>query len=75
MSKVVSPPLCQVRSDPYIVEDDLKLIENLVGGSWLGALGSGFLSDRLGRKTAIQIGAVIWCVSSVIPPLCADFSR
>jgi MFS family permease len=30
------------------------------GGSWLGALASGFLSDILGRKTAIQIGCVIW---------------
>ena len=30
------------------------------GGSWLGALVSGFLSDILGRKTSIQIGCVIW---------------
>ncbi len=30
------------------------------GGSWLGALISGFLSDILGRKTSIQIGSVIW---------------
>ncbi|KAL9623378.1 MAG: hypothetical protein Q9160_002271 [Pyrenula sp. 1 TL-2023] len=36
------------------------------GGSWLGALISGFLSDRLGRKTSIQIGAVIWCIGSII---------
>ena len=32
----------------------------MAGGSWLGALISGFLSDRLGRKKAIMIGAVIW---------------
>jgi len=36
------------------------------GGSWLGALISGFASDRFGRKTSIQIGAVIWVIGSVI---------
>lgn len=30
------------------------------GGSWLGALVSGFLSDHWGRKTSIQIGCIIW---------------
>lgn len=30
------------------------------GGSWLGALISGFISDRLGRKYAIMVGCVIW---------------
>jgi MFS family permease len=32
------------------------------GGSWLGALISGFISDRLGRKYAIMVGCVIWYV-------------
>jgi MFS family permease len=32
------------------------------GGSWLGAIISGFLSDRIGRKTSIQIGSIIWFV-------------
>jgi hypothetical protein len=30
------------------------------GGSFVGALLSGFLSDILGRKKSIQVGAVIW---------------
>lgn len=36
------------------------------GGSWLGALCSGFLSDMFGRKKSIMIGAVIWYNSSAI---------
>lgn len=33
---------------------------SMAGGSWLGALISGFISDKLGRKTSIQVGACIW---------------
>ncbi|TVY37156.1 MFS glucose transporter [Lachnellula subtilissima] len=40
------------------------------GGSWLGALVSGYLSDHLGRKRAIQIGAAIWCIGSIL--VCAS---
>lgn len=40
------------------------------GGSWVGAIVSGFLSDILGRKKAIQIGAVIWCLGSIL--VCAS---
>lgn len=35
---------------------------SMPGGSFVGALISGFLSDILGRKRAIQVGAVIWFV-------------
>jgi MFS family permease len=31
-------------------------------GSWLGALISGFISDRLGRKYSIMVGCIIWYV-------------
>lgn len=33
---------------------------SMPGGSWLGALMSGFISDNLGRKKSIQVGSVIW---------------
>jgi len=34
-------------------------------GSLFGALLSSYLSDRWGRKIAIQIGAVIWIIGSM----------
>jgi MFS family permease len=33
---------------------------SMAGGSWLGALISGILSGRLGRKTSIMTGCIIW---------------
>ncbi|KAM5430413.1 high affinity glucose transporter [Microsporum audouinii] len=39
---------------------------SMAGGSWLGALISGFVSDFLGRKKAIMVGAIIWIIGSVI---------
>ena len=42
----------------------------MAGGSWLGALFSGYLSDKLGRKSSIQVGAVIWCIGSIL--VCAS---
>lgn len=35
-------------------------------GSWLGALVSGFVSDKLGRKKSIMIGCIFWCIGSAI---------
>jgi MFS family permease len=33
---------------------------SMAAGSWLGALISGFVSDRLGRKYSIMLGCIIW---------------
>jgi len=35
-------------------------------GSFAGALGAGFLSDRIGRKHSIQVAAVIWIIGSMV---------
>lgn len=42
------------------------------GGSFVGALISGILTDWLGRKRAIQVGSIIWCIGSAIS--CSSFS-
>ncbi|KOS22479.1 High-affinity glucose transporter [Escovopsis weberi] len=39
---------------------------SMAAGSWLGALISGPLSDRLGRKYSIMVGCIIWLVGSTI---------
>ncbi|PGG97672.1 hypothetical protein AJ79_09131 [Helicocarpus griseus UAMH5409] len=68
--------LCYFHQGPApLTEDDCKgpkpdvqggITASMAGGSWLGALVSGFLSDIFGRKTSIMIGALIWIVGSVI---------
>ncbi|ODH13346.1 hypothetical protein ACO22_07354 [Paracoccidioides brasiliensis] len=36
------------------------------GGSWVGALVSGYLTDLLGRKKSIQVGTMFWIIGSAI---------
>lgn len=38
----------------------------MAAGSWLASLASGYITDILGRKKAIMIGAVIWVIGSII---------
>ena len=35
---------------------------SMAAGSWLGALISGIVSDRIGRKSAIMVGCIFWLV-------------
>ncbi|KAJ5280689.1 Hexose transporter [Penicillium angulare] len=42
---------------------------SMAAGSWLGALISGFISDRLGRKYSIMLGCLIWIIGSTL--ICA----
>ena len=37
----------------------------MAGGSFFGTLASSFIADRMSRKRAIQIAAVIWTIGSV----------
>ncbi|CAK3979295.1 High-affinity glucose transporter [Lecanosticta acicola] len=39
---------------------------SMAGGSWLASLFSGILSDSVGRKKAIMVGAVIWVIGCII---------
>ena len=38
---------------------------SMPAGSFFGALASSFIADRLSRKTAIQIAALIWILGSM----------
>ncbi|KAL8999966.1 MAG: hypothetical protein Q9188_005777 [Gyalolechia gomerana] len=82
MSAIISIPAykCYFQSGP-VPEDHSQctgptssvqggITAAMPGGSWLGALCSGFLSDIFGRKKAIMIAAVIWWIGSTI--ICAS---
>lgn len=36
------------------------------GGSFVGALISGYLTEKLGRRGAIQVGCAVWIIGSII---------
>lgn len=38
---------------------------SMPAGSFVGALASSFIADRLSRRTAIQIASVIWILGSM----------
>lgn len=85
MSAIISTPsyLCYFNQGPvgppYTNDDNCSgptaatqggISAAMPAGSWLGALISGYLSDILGRKKAIMIGCIIWCIGSAI--ICAS---
>lgn len=77
MSAIISvqPYLCYFNQMGYTEEGLCKgpwpnvqggITAAMPGGSWLGALISGFLSDRFGRKASIQMGSIIWVIGCII---------
>lgn len=83
MSAIISTKayLCYFNQGPQYLDTDGQcsgpapdvqggITASMPGGSWLGALISGYLSDMLGRKKAIQIGSIIWIIGSII--VCAS---
>ncbi|ELR09392.1 hypothetical protein GMDG_03956 [Pseudogymnoascus destructans 20631-21] len=69
MSAIIStePYLCYFKSNPrrrcqqVLRKPDVQggITAAMPGGSWLGALISGYPSDKLGRKRSIPVGALI----------------
>ncbi|KAK4184152.1 general substrate transporter [Podospora australis] len=77
MSAIIStqPYLCQFNQRGFDANgrclgptEDVQggITAAMPGGSWLGALVSGVVSDKFGRKRSIQIGAIVWIIGSVI---------
>ncbi|KAM0428511.1 hypothetical protein ACHAPT_006871 [Fusarium lateritium] len=63
------------KGPPFTDDDDCSgpkslhqggITASMAAGSWLGALISGPLSDRLGRKYSIMVGCIIWIIGSTI---------
>ncbi|KAJ3543750.1 hypothetical protein NM208_g3412 [Fusarium decemcellulare] len=63
------------KGPPFTDDDDCSgpkslhqggITASMAAGSWLGALISGPLSDRLGRKYSIMVGCIIWLVGSTL---------
>lgn len=57
------------KGPPFTDDDDCSgpkslhqggITASMAAGSWVGALISGPLSDRLGRKYSIMVGCIIW---------------
>ncbi|UNI17947.1 high affinity glucose transporter, variant 2 [Purpureocillium takamizusanense] len=46
------------------------ITSSMAAGSWLGAIISGPISDRMGRKYSIMLGCIIWMIGSAI--ICAS---
>jgi len=67
MSAIISTDQYKNYFGPNISSDTQGgITAAMPGGSFVGALCSGFISDNLGRKYSIQIGAIIWCIGSII---------
>jgi MFS family permease len=81
MSAIITTPqyLCYFNNQPLDANGNCKgpdantqggITSAMAAGSWFAALCSGFISDILGRKQSIMIGAVIWIIGSII--VCAS---
>jgi len=73
MSAIIATPayLCYFNQGPGECVGPRSSVQggitaSMAGGSYIASLFSGFLSDALGRKRTIMVGAVIWVIGSII---------